>query len=205
MNFFLLIAFLSAAVESALIANTPKMLSKSSSQMAANNPISHKLPRVYLPLVGSRIQKTVPSCKLPQSISQYLIDPQNIIKLYKDPIPSHYLNNSYFFDGAIATGNRVLCSYLARNGQQVNLLKENGDNVLVRLIEMGMSEVIGTLIQKHTLDTFKALHAIDASTGHTPLSMAIKLEDIMAVYEIVSPRVKLHDSPTSAATKRPPL
>lgn len=123
-----------------------------------------------------------------RTINYYLRDKDIMERLIKGPLPVHVLNDSDFFEGVVERGNHVLCSELLRNGQKVKLIDENGNNLIVRLIEKRMSYIIGTLVERRTSETLQAFGVKDAKTGHTPLSMAIKLGDQIAVYEIVSPR-----------------
>lgn len=123
-------------------------------------------------------------------INYYLRDKETMERLIKGPLPVHLLNDPDFFDGVIERGNHALCFQLLRHGQNVKLIDENGNNLLVRLIEKKMSYIIGTLVEIRTLETLQAFGVKDAKTGQTPLSMALKLGDLTAVYEIVSPRRK---------------
>lgn len=103
-------------------------------------------------------------------------------------VPHHLLMNPEFFDQAMQLGHRSLCPRLLRHGQIVNILKENGDNLFVKMIQKGMPELIGMLVERGSHEAVWALKAVDASSGLTPFNAAILHQDRIAVLEIVSPR-----------------
>lgn len=201
-------------VNAAFIAINPKLLGRalymtfkkqSVRDLTRNKTPFQRIARQFSSETHStELKNPISSDPAAKCLTDYLLEPKNIARLFIEPIPQDFLNNTDFFDAAVKTGNRALCARLIRNGQQVKILNENGDNLLVRLIEKGMPEIIGTLMQTHTADTLKALDVIDALTGYTPISMAIKLGDRMAIYEIVSPRANLDNSPTNLANRRRP-
>lgn len=119
----------------------------------------------------------------------------NLLKYNKEfllnaPIPSYLLNDPDFFDDVLLRGDRSVCSHILRSGQKVCILKSNGDNLLVKIIQKGRSELIGMLLNEKTTrdEALRALNVVDASTGKTPFEVAVELSDRIAIFEIVSPR-----------------
>lgn len=123
------------------------------------------------------------------NLNYYLRDHEIMKRLTNGPSPVHLLNDSEFFNDVVEGGKQALASQLLRNGQKVKIIDENGNNLLVRIIEKQMSHLIGSLVIHRRKETIEAFHKKDAKTGHTPLSMAVELGDRIAIYEIVSPRL----------------
>ena len=123
------------------------------------------------------------------NLNYYLRDHEIMKRLTNGPSPVHLLNDPEFFNDVVEGGKQALASQLLRNGQKVKIIDENGNNLLVRIIEKQMSHLIGSLVIHRRKETIEAFHKKDAKTGHTPLSMAVELGDRIAIYEIVSPRL----------------
>ena len=117
-----------------------------------------------------------------------LCDEDVMNMLIRGPLPENELRNAQYFTDAVMRGNHQLCYQLLRNGQKIQLFDEEGNNLLVRLIEMKMSYLIGTLMETNHDLTLLAIGLKDAKTGHTPLSKAILLSDLIAILEISNPR-----------------
>lgn len=123
------------------------------------------------------------------SIDFYLKDKENVSKflLNNTPIPNHLLINSKFFEEALNRGYRSLCLHLIQNTEQkFEILKENGENLLVKIIEKGMSELFGVLLTKRKAETLKAFDVVDSISGQTPLLVAINYGDRLAIYYLIS-------------------
>ena len=76
------------------------------------------------------------------------------------------------------TGNQELCLYLLQSGQTIKILNElGGENLLVKIIEKGMSKTMNYLL-KNRLDEIRlALDVMDELSGNTPLLSAIQVKD----------------------------
>ena len=123
------------------------------------------------------------------SVDFYLKDKESVFKflLNNAPIPNHLLTNAKFFEEALNRGYRSLCLHLIQNTEQkIEILKENGENLLVKIIEKGMSELFGVLLTKRKTETLKAFDVADAPSGQTPLLAAIKYADRLAIYYLSS-------------------
>lgn len=103
-------------------------------------------------------------------------------------LPAHLLKNPEFFDEALELGHRSLCQHLLRRGQVVNILKDNGDNLFVKIIQKRMPELIGMLTETGSYEAMRALKTVDAASGLSPFDAAMKTQDLIAVLEVVSPR-----------------
>lgn len=135
----------------------------------------------------------IPVCKgsACDKFNIYLSDKEVVKRLVRGPLPLHLLLDPEYFTDVVKRGKHSLCSHLLRNGQKVELIDKDGNNLLVRIIEKKMSYLIGILMETNHDMTMLALYIKDAATGHTPLSMAIEQGDRIAVLEIVSPRPQL--------------
>lgn len=109
-------------------------------------------------------------------------------RLIRGPLPVHLLKDSKYFSDVVNRGNHKLCSQLLRNGQKIQLIDDEGNNLLVRIIERNMGHLIGVLMTTNHDQTMLALNLKDNKTGHTPFSKAVELSDRIALFEIVDPR-----------------
>ena len=93
-------------------------------------------------------------------------------------IPSDLTGDSDLFNEAVNTGNQELCLYLLQSGQTIKILNElGGENLLVKIIEKGMSKTMNYLL-KNRLDEIRlALDVMDELSGNTPLLSAIQVKD----------------------------
>ena len=144
----------------------------------------------------SPIEQAPPQMPINQSAGLPKIDLKErevVKKLMKERIPPHLLNDPDFFDEAVEEGHRTLCWRLIRSGQKVKILKDNGKNLFVKIISKDMAEVIGMLVETGLKEATDALDSVDAETGLTPFEAALKHNNTMAIYEIVSPRPSKKD------------
>lgn len=151
--------------------------------------IRRVIPRALASKRCSSVKKdllVIPNCK--DLTCGYSSDKEVIKLLVRGPQPLHLLLDPEYFIDAVNMGKHSLCSHLLRNGQKVELIDKDGNNLLVRIIEKKMSFLIGILMETNHYMTMLALDVKDTKTGHTPFSMAVEQGDLIAILEIVNPR-----------------
>ena len=83
-----------------------------------------------------------------------------------------FVNDEVLFVEAIKRRNQKLCLLLLRSGAKPMILNDSGDNLLVKLIENDMIEVLEFLLNRP--DAKLAIDFMDTSTGKTALLAAIQ-------------------------------
>lgn len=150
-------------------------LAEFSFNRAANQLIKRSIRRCFSEGSGPTKYPLLPT--LPKSdMERFNILTHDKEFLLNAPIPSNLLIDPDFFEDAVQRGERSVCYRLLKNGQRVRILNSNGNNLLVKIIEKGMTDLIGILLNdKKTRDeASRALNVVDASTGKTPMKLLIE-------------------------------
>lgn len=105
-------------------------------------------------------------------------DLNNEIKRGILKIPSDLTKDPDLFNEALNSGNQDLCLYLLQSGQSIRILNEiSGENLLVKVIEKGMSKTMNHLLKNRLNEIRLALDVMDDISGNTPLLSAIQVKD----------------------------
>lgn len=110
-----------------------------------------------------------------RNLSKELIKCQLLLEQKDDITDVNFdklVKDERFFLEAVTRKNQRLCLLLLRSGAQPKILNDFGDNLLVKLIENDLIEVVNFLLSTDL--KLVAIDVMDESTGKTPLLAAIK-------------------------------
>lgn len=112
-----------------------------------------------------------------------------------------FAHDEKLFLKSVHRRNERLCLYLLRNGAKPRILNDFGDNLLVKLIQNDLIEVLDFFFNFPN-DLKLAMDFMDESTGDTPLLAAIKAEKFAIAKKLLEMGAKPIISSTSKYPSR---